>query len=507
MKISPELIYEELSEHFSVERLSAERTDYRVGGVLFGGQRDAMEPGWVYVVSEDDLPEQPSAPSACAIIAVGCRPAPAWLRGDRPVYVVADEATPAEILNAVQRIFARYNDWDAALASALDDAGNVAAMLLASGPLLSNPLTVLNDRLEIVAGVAPEERAAAKDQPWRLLEYNHVPLDRIARLRTVFKLTRLGTPYLHDDGGYERVYSINVTLKDCFRGNISISELCQPFRDSVFPLFEHLAGYIRRALEYQITILHSEPGPVKALIGDILDGARVDAAYAEAVLERTTFSLGSLHDLACMVLAPDDDTSLQIPEYMVRATADRLPDCVVLSRGQEIVVLAQTGGERTLERLGEQIKPVLVAAGFHAGISETFDGLAGVRVGYAKALCALKSGLNSAPTRLVYQFEDQAFAYMLKQALGEFQLHEILTPGIRRLVVHDETGKTSYVECLRCFLDNQMNLAKTARDLHLHRTSLSDRLMRVFALLGTRLTGPDERLHCALLLRLLADQP
>jgi DNA-binding PucR family transcriptional regulator len=48
-----------------------------------------------------------------------------------------------------------------------------------------------------------------------------------------------------------------------------------------------------------------------------------------------------------------------------------------------------------------------------------------------------------------------------------------------------------------------MNVAKTARDLYIHRTSLQARIERVEMMLDADLSNPDERLRVSMSLRVL----
>ena len=76
--------------------------------------------------------------------------------------------------------------------------------------------------------------------------------------------------------------------------------------------------------------------------------------------------------------------------------------------------------------------------------------------------------------------------------------------GLQRVIDHDAHSQTDYVKTLRTYLDNNMNIAQTARDLFIHRTSLIARLERIASLLDIDLDNPNDRLQLAINLRMLS---
>ena len=78
-----------------------------------------------------------------------------------------------------------------------------------------------------------------------------------------------------------------------------------------------------------------------------------------------------------------------------------------------------------------------------------------------------------------------------------------MTKGICQLLEHDLASQANYVTTLRTYLNNNMNITKTAEDLFVHRSTLLDRLKRIEGLLQTDLEDPDERLRLQITLKIL----
>ena len=135
------------------------------------------------------------------------------------------------------------------------------------------------------------------------------------------------------------------------------------------------------------------------------------------------------------------------------------------------------------------------------GISDAFSDLLKVRLYYDQAVSALVgSGFREQQSRC-YEFRQYALIKLVINAIGDFPLEMYMTDGLKRVVEHDREGSISYTETLRCYLANNMNIAKTASDLFIHRSTLLDRIARIKRELGNDLKDPDERLRLEILLK------
>ena len=90
---------------------------------------------------------------------------------------------------------------------------------------------------------------------------------------------------------------------------------------------------------------------------------------------------------------------------------------------------------------------------------------------------------------------------MVMNAPCEMDLELLFPEGLTRLLAHDAASATSYVETLRVYLENNLSVAKTAKDLYVHRSTLMERLERIRRELGMDLDDPDVQLELRLLLR------
>jgi purine catabolism regulator len=83
--------------------------------------------------------------------------------------------------------------------------------------------------------------------------------------------------------------------------------------------------------------------------------------------------------------------------------------------------------------------------------------------------------------------------------MDEAQRAEFITQQLGGLLDHDAQRRSLLVETLRVWLDTGCNTAQAARELHVERQSMHQRLQRIFSLCGgdPRGTGSLAALHLA----------
>lgn len=80
-------------------------------------------------------------------------------------------------------------------------------------------------------------------------------------------------------------------------------------------------------------------------------------------------------------------------------------------------------------------------------------------------------------------------------------------PGLLRLLEHDRAHNKRYARTLSVYLRNNMNIAKTSREVYVQRPALIYQLNRMQEILQADLSDYPTRLHIMLSFELLGDTP
>jgi len=152
-------------------------------------------------------------------------------------------------------------------------------------------------------------------------------------------------------------------------------------------------------------------------------------------------------------------------------------------------------------QLREKLSLFIDTMDLRIGVSDSFSDLFSARLYYHQASAALENGTLVRPNDKYYVFQDYALTELVINSLGRLPTELFFTDGMRRLAEHDAESSVSYMETLLVYLNNNMNITKTANDLYVHRSTLLERIARIERELESDLQDSDERLRIQLLLK------
>ncbi|MBT2387436.1 CdaR family transcriptional regulator, partial [Streptomyces sp. ISL-11] len=121
---------------------------------------------------------------------------------------------------------------------------------------------------------------------------------------------------------------------------------------------------------------------------------------------------------------------------------------------------------------------------------------AGLR--HAAEAAAAAQGLPDRPWHDVRQLDVDVLLWRLR---SQGDLSAFVDRVLGPLLAHDEASRQVLLPTLECYLTHAGRKAETARDLHLNRQTLYDRLARVSRLLDRDLDDPETVLSLSLALR------
>ena len=252
-----------------------------------------------------------------------------------------------------------------------------------------------------------------------------------------------------------------------------------------------------------------------ALLGRAGDAERVAAHAAELGWDLR-------RPLAVVVAeaeeAPDDDpVSRTLPERF-RSAWERVANAddetaAVAGFSQEVVVLL--GVPEELDPTGVTERVRLMAGQVHGrggggrrafatGVSRTITDLDDLPRAYAEARKAVQVGRRLHGARAITHFDALGVFRLLSQVEDRAELASFVTETLGPLADDRSEDSEDLRTTLTVLLDNNLNVASTARALHFHYNSLRYRIGKLERMLGPFTTDP--RLRFAIMLALQARQ-
>lgn len=482
MNISTDVLYDLLSQKYSLDRFGKGTAATSVMLPVFYEPGSAMERGRTYIARTQNLPTRP--PERCLVVCLGPKPSKAWNAWAGEMIYVADAHDDIlGVFNAVQRILNRIIAWGIQMQELAASGTHIEEMVEASIPIFQNRITVTDYDMNVLAHCELDEDGGPRMIAMSNL-YDHVPAEKMALFPQRFAYyARNREPFFVEEEGRGDNYCINLHLGDSYIGCCTLQEDLRPLRTSDLELFQLFAGFVRQALAIQAQSPHGQLVTLKSVIGQLLNLFPVSSVDMRRSLEHTALNLGGA-DLAeywwCCVAIQSANRGRDLPEgYLCRTVEGVLPNAAAVVYEDSIVAYCLV--KRTddvVEEICDPLDAYLKDMNFRAGISRTFGDLFQARDYYQQAMCALDTGYAEDPARSWYLFDDFALSYMLRNCCGEFKPELIVAPELVQLRGLSTKG-VDYIETLRAFLDNDCNASRTAKAMFLHRSTLVQRLERL----------------------------
>lgn len=499
MKLSADLIADNLPAPLNAKLTGPRDMGLTLGRPqLYEGADKPLKPGNVYLLHADRLPRKAHVQRGALVICIGESPLLARIRERCGVITVRGDADFYTTFNAVQGIFDRFDAWEDDLAAAIDSGGSISQMLARSEEVFQNPLFAIDAdfrilgssplarRLEAQADFMSEDgsslRLGAFDQ---FLELHDLSMEE----REPMVLNLLDQTTLN--------YNLNVGAE--YRGCLTVRYVSRAYRPSDKPLVRFLGEQLLRAARQLSTNEADSRRSLRQAVQSLVEERPLDAVEREIVE-----GVGSGRRFACLRLKLSSKLE-QLPlGYVRNMVEEAFPRSIVFEyHRNSVVAVIDLGGLEDDFRsdVATRIEPFTTTMGMKAGLSDPFDDLMRCRLLFLQANTALDMGRGLDPDRSVYCFQDVALREMVMNSLGDIPIELRLPEGLRRLVEHDRSAPTSYVETLHVFLECNMSVSAAANRLFVHRSTLMERIQRIKRELGLDLDDPDTQLLLRMLLK------
>ena len=507
MKLNSDIIYDDLFQRFTIQRYGPIDEALTLGRPVLYEPNTDFKSCKVYVARYDMLPSEPPGASGALVVCVGGMPPSEWLDGSFPILVIQDMNDLHGIFNLIQTLFDRYDEWNELLWQILEQDADIIKMVSSSIHIFENEITVVDKNLKILA------RNVRKDSDgdsigWEMTSGETIPAKEIARLKEIYNKNLLESdrkkPLLYDYGtiieGGQWGYRINIYVEDNYEGCVTLSSISRPFRQSEFVLFNKFGEYVRKAIHIRYNIIHERTISIRSVIKDLLDSLPVENYRLNKALEPDASESSRWISMKVQYVETGRFSHVH---YICASFENMFFRCVSIPLETEIAMFIRLRPEDSPDSIADTVTPFLTDMDIQIGLSNIFDDIKKVRSYYRQACCALETGNMFQPGKRVYRFEDFVLPYMLIHSSGELTSEDMLTNRLMELKKYDQASAADYWTTLRIYLDNEMNASKTAKILFLHRSTLLQRLSRIYEFIGEDLKSPAGRMYIRMCLYML----
>lgn len=485
MRLNADIIYHNLKQALNVEIYGMCENDLVLHRPEFYLDRTSrFEANHVYVCSADHLPAEPVIEDNVLLICLGDAPQRDRFEQHCGILSVSGDEDIFRVFNIVQSIFNKYEMWEADLNEILRRGASLQELLDAGGEIFGNPMLLIGSDFRLLAyteGDYLQERLGIRlDGPTfdpDLLETFLSLHEPATDIREPLLLTLMGRSTL----------SVNFFDVDEFLGCITVFGEYRAFRSSDLQLSRYFAEILRQAFLLRPG-LAGDRASVRDAIRSIIRGEPISQEQQCAVRR-----YGARGGMVCASFLPAPGARPLPNGYISSLIEQQYPNALAFEHDGRVTAILPAPEAQTLTPLLRKLRLV-------CGVSHVFADLHDAAFSYYQAASALELGMRSEPDREAHLFEDCILPLLLKNATADIPARFFYSEGLLRLAAHDAAAPVSYLDTLKVYLDCSMSVAETARRLHLHRSSLIDRLERITQILDCDLKDPERRLAIQIVL-------
>lgn len=501
MRLSATIIYDNLPPSLKARLIGLPDDGNPIGRPEFHeGSDHAFLAGHLYIVRAERLPARARTERGTVILCIGSSPRLRHYQSRCCVIMVHEDADFFATFNVVQHVFDAYDAWEDDLNGIIDDDASISRMLDRSEAVLGNALYAIDSDFRILGSsrLAGELPAGASFESSDGLNLSLGSIDEFLGDRDLAIEER--EPLLIE-------IRDNVTLNcnlyegEVYRGCVTVQYGERRYRESDRPVLKFLAAMLLKAMRQLASSVPDGRGTMRQAVQDLVGGIPLDA------MGRSSFErAASSRRFVCMRLKLSNRLANLPIGYVRNMVESGFPKSLTFEHhGNSIVSFIDLdeldASAPPLEAIKRVIQPFTGTMGMKAGISDPVEDIMQARLYYLEANAALENGMLFEPDGCVFEFQDHILEDMVVSSMGEFPLELLCPAGLRALMAHDAGSATSYVETLRCYLENNMSVTATARELFVHRSTLLERLARIRRELALDLDDADVRLRLGLLLK------
>lgn len=498
MQILSDYLDDQCSDHVFYQN----RDQMLLDGVrLYRGQQ-VFDEHYCYLAEAADLDQL--AGEDCALVVVGDAGTRLnRLRREKPVLYLP-QWSAMEALELVQDVFDRFHLWEAKLHQVVFRHGTLTDYCNVFTEVIGNPVWVLNRSNDayLCSGqvVGMLEMIPDPDSGLQILPNERKNLLYHTRQFIDTYNTR-GAHYWFPPWNKHRDIYINIIDEnERYLGRILVMEMKTPFCPSHLRLLEYFEPYIREAIKGM-----KEPKYVKSTLQRRMEQIlRRDLDNEEQLLEELA-QLGwrqSAPYVAAMAPLQNLDQTYAL-SICLDIHANVLDSVAFLFEDQLVAVCRLSDDGDAADNCCTRLHEVGLKDQVHFGLSDTFFSLLRLPEYLRQAAQARNFGMARDPDSYCHPFYRGALAYLLTNAVGDMPPRVACSGALRTLRRIDREKGSDYYNTLRVYIRTGCQPLRAAKELFLHRGTLSYRLKKICSSANLDLEDTDTVLYLDLSFRIM----
>lgn len=500
MKISMWMLFDSLSQEIETYHLGDLSKTRCIQGVLPYEDSNILSESYVYIADASSTPFLLPGENSFFIL-VGNNVVPDKT-GVCQYITLPEVYSPEKAFHIVWHAFEKYKDWYEALQTELNGNADITHICELGHSILHNPVAVYDKEYTLLAyaGQLTQVYLEDKSGPYSMLS-SHLLMKLKTEPEYIKTISVVGAGFQKSRHASKAILYVNLNNSNAFDGRLCIPEDIRPVRDGDYQIAEMLAHFIRLAINRQNTFADSRRRLFRRFLSGILDGEAVVDEQLEHSLRQWNWHRHGRY-LCLKISLEEHDIYTASAFYTSSKIEHALYDACAFLYKDSLACVVRLTPEEKPEHILPKISDYLEDGLFHLGISDVYDDILKTVLYFQQASFAISMGIQYEPDHWYHFFRDYTFLHLCQNGASALPLSLYCDETVRMLVVYKNT-KVDYYTTLKVYLENNMNLLRTAESLFIHRTTLFNRLKHIEEMISVDWNDNEARFRMLLSFKLM----
>ena len=393
---------------------------------------------------------------------------------------VSKQVPLSRLFSDVVEYFSMYELWENHIQKALISKKRLKRLAELSAPIIRRPMYLIDSHMQtIFANIDDDAYDLPQGYQNPVIDNNNPSIGVFVLERFQEKSYSYTTPFvLPAHSGY-RTLNQNIFIENRLVGTLSFDEIGGAFTNRDMTLITLLADFIANGMTFHEEWNTSAPKLLDVQVQKLLDNQVTVLEDTDAALKSIAWGIDNAY--YCIVAVPLNPL---YPNGLLAAaakhTCTKTSQTIYTVHQHRMVFIVNADHStmsqtETLDMLSAELDKLNV----YIGVSNIFNGFWGLTNQYRLAVAASELGPLRDGTKAYYRFEDYFMDYVVSVCKDSTSLESIIPRGLIQLKRYDEKYETNMLHILSVFLKHDMRIASAARELFLHRNTLTAKISQI----------------------------
>lgn len=388
--------------------------------------------------------------------------------------------------------------FSSALLEILSSEGGIQEMVNHAFQIMENPIFVFDSSFKLIAANWEEAEKhnigteLIQNKGFSEFEFHLANKDHIHE-----RIKKRDAPLLihHKELGYDQMIVAIDTIRDL--GHVVVSAVNRPFN----PMDERSLGVLKKYIDQQMKkdefIRNSKGFHYENFLKDLLNEK---IATGKTFMDRMKYvGVEFTGNMYCIVIEIARSSSAINPYRIRNQFESNFSNCKTLIYNGQMVILLNTPKNRLLtsEQL-QKAQNICLENGLFAGLSNCFWDILQFAEYYKQSLRAIELGITSNDQPALFLYEHYYLDHMKNIFTQKESPNTFCHPKMKFLLDYDKEHHSNLAYTLYMYLFHERNIGAAAKEMKMHRSSLTYRFKKIYALVGDHFDDAKERLYIIL---------